>query len=167
LKTKEQLETISFDTLLSQAEVYNPVSGDRIPTSGINMYIKSYIVQGCHILTLWKQRGLLESKKTVLNVNGTILEMETSKGGHVILDKNEGWIFNTSTFIIALLIDFYQIDGEMPNAQLNFSNDAEYRFKVASYLYNVLRAFCVNNIDGRKDATTVEEVVQGCISIVS
>lgn len=160
LKPQKELEDVPFEKLLEESEVYHPVSGDKLKhAEGVrsasldklpitsSIFIKAYLIQGCHILREWKKAGLLESKRSILNVNGTVLEMETSKGNHLILDKSQGWIYNTSTHIVGLLIDYYQIDGEMPYAQMNFSNDAEYRFKVASYLFNVLKAFCLNNIN--------------------
>lgn len=171
LKTEQELKNASLreeemkTTLLREGEVYIPVSGDILKvTSSTFPYVKAYLTQACHILKLWKERNLLESKRSILNINGTILETETSAGNHLIMEKTEGWIFNVSTYIIGLLIDYYQIDGELPEAQLNFSNDAEYRFKVASYLLNVLKTFCVNN--GKPNINTVEDVIKGVLEVV-
>lgn len=152
LRSETELKDVPFEKLLEESEVYHPVSGEKLPVT-FDIHVKAYLIQGCHILREWKKAGLLESKRSILNVNGTVLEMETSKGNHLILDKSQGWIYNTSTYIVGLLIDYYQIDGEMPYAQMNFSNDAEYRFKVASYLFNVLKAFCLNNMEHLSNTT--------------
>jgi hypothetical protein len=167
LRTKEDIGTMTWEELLATSKVYIPVSGERLP---INMppehraFVRAYLLQACHILTLWKERNLLEGKKTIVNINGTLVELDSSKGEHRALDKNDGWIFNVSTFVIAMLIDHYQIEGELPNAQLNFSNDAEYRYKVATYLYNVLKAFAISN--GATNTSTLDDIVKSIFIIL-
>jgi hypothetical protein len=164
LECKSVVENTPIEELLTKGERYIPVSGERLPRAK-SPHVKAYLLQACHILSLWKVRNLLASAKKTITVANTRMEVDQSLGNHLILDKREGWIFNTSTYIIALLIDYYEIEGELPNAQLNFSNDAEYRFKVASYLFNVLRALCVNN--GRTSVSSeVEDVIRTVIDIV-
>ena len=169
LKTTDEIERTPFLDLLKQNECYIPVSGDKLPSTA-NIFskgsIRPYIMQACHILSLWKERGLLESKKSVMNINGVMMEVEMSKGGHKFLTSSDGWIMNVSTPIIAMLIDYYQIEGELPYAQLNFSNDAEYRFRVAKYLFLTLKAFVTNNITTSIPLDTTEQIITETMKIL-
>jgi hypothetical protein len=168
LKTTEEIERTPFLDLIKDNESYIPVSGNKLPdTLTIKVEMRPYILQMCHILSLWKERGLLESKKSIMNVNGVMMEVELSTGGHKFLSRNDGWIMNVSTPIIAMLIDYYEIDGELPNAQLNFSNDAEYRFRVAKYLLLVLKAFCINNSVTSVPLDTTEQIITQTIRTVT
>ena len=166
LEKRQFLEVTPFDTLFTKGNIYIPISGDKLPCSNsveMKRYLVAYLLQACHLLSLWKKCGLLESEKKLIRLSSTTMEIEQSKGNHVHI-REEAWIFNTSTFIIGLLIDYYQIEGELPNAQLNFSNDAEYRFKVAIYLFNVLKAFCINN--GKSiNTSSADEVISNTIEI--
>jgi len=162
LAKKSVVESTPLDSPIFN--VYIPVSGEKLPSS-YPVSAKVYLLQACHILSLWKERGLLNSEKKTLHIANTKVEVEQSLGNHIIDNKNEGWIFNTSTFVIAILIDYYEIEGELPYAQLNFSQDAEYRFKVAFYLSSVLRAFCVNN--GRTGVSNdAEDVIRTTIDLL-
>jgi hypothetical protein len=140
-------ERMSFSELLSKCHEYVPVSGNRMPLTVKSIQLEALMMQGCHLLQAYNERNFLSSEKRITNNYGILVERCVSKGNHVIISKAEGYLFSISTPIIGMLIDYYQIDSSYagPNAQLNFSFDAEYRLKVASYLKDVLRAFCFNN----------------------
>jgi len=151
LGTTEEFDNITFEALLSGAHDYHPASGGKVPSPAVLRGVKPLLMQGAHILHEWRKRGFLESRKNILLVSGVLMETECSKGQHVIMHKNEGWLFNTSTPFIAMLIDYYLIEGNFggPNSQLNFASDAEFRLLVATYLFDTLKAFCVENPSGR------------------
>ena len=67
-----------------------------------------------------------------------------------------------------MIIDYYRIESSFagPNSQLNFAGDAEYRLMVATYLFNVLKAFVIAN-DGLAKVETVNDIIVGVGHIFS
>lgn len=143
----------SFDDLLGKTEKYNVVSGETIPlTTNLESgrIQRHLLLQAYHILYEWTKRGFLKTKRTsFVSSGGIVVERDSSCGEHIALDKTEGWLFNTSTPIVAMLIDYYQVESSFGgiNSQLNFTGDAEYRLKVARILLDILKSFRLNNPD--------------------
>ena len=131
LEKRQFLEVDPFDTLLTKGNIYIPISGDKLPCSNsveMKRYIVAYLLQACHLLSLWKKCGLLESEKKLIRLSSTTMEIEQSKGNHVHV---QGRSMDLQYFHIYHWTSHWLLPNwrGITKCTIEFSNDAEYRFK--------------------------------------
>ena len=175
---------MTFNEMFQYAKdnpVYNIATGAKITV--MKSEIKQQMMMAAHTLYELNRRRLLNirDEREYVNEDGITYRRNRLDGNHLLF-KTDGWLYNTSSYVLALIIDYYGITGNMagPVSQGNFLEDNEYRLMVADYLYTILSTFCKNNevstsiestgaspIPIEATNTSVYDVVRRVIKIIS
>ena len=162
---------LSLEDLMERSKVYIPGSAQRL-TPGMSMVqrlvISAYLFQGMHVLRLWHDRGLLEGVTSERLIGGIKVQHMSSKCVHRAFEQHEGCVWSTSTPFIGHIVDYYKVVGNFagPNSQLNFMGDPEYRYALATRLFEVLKAFVISNMRSPILVNTVGDVEAGLKDIL-
>jgi hypothetical protein len=140
-KNQEELE--SKARKLGDPDLYNIVSGDKLPDR-YDRFIARYLKLLLHYFVMYVKANL--GKTMVILDDQTGQPRVVSADNHVFM-SNEGWVVNVSNIPIGMLIDYYRIESDITgmNAQLLFIKSSEYRYLVYKYLKAMFVALVRHN----------------------